>query len=58
MKKIIKDMVSRLGSVLGRKFNRIKKERRKPLLLLMFVIGVIILSVQTVLAFWRLKNNV
>lgn len=57
MKKTIKDMVSRLGGMLGRKFNGIKKERRKPVLVLVFVIGVIILSAQTVLAFWRLKNN-
>ncbi len=57
MKKSIQKIISRLGEILGRKFNGIKKERRKPVLLLVFVIGVIILSIQTVLAFWRLKNN-
>lgn len=50
-------LVYRAFAVISEKLNAVKKDRRKYILVIVFITGVIILVIQTVLAFWRLKNN-
>lgn len=57
MKSVLHKIAIQLSANIGAWLNAVKRERRKLVLLMIFVIGVVVLLAQTILAFWHLKNN-
>ena len=57
MRTRLKNFVKELCQLLGERMNGVRKDRRKLILVIVFTAGLIILIIQTVLAFWRLKSN-
>lgn len=57
MKSRVKNFVKELCLLFGKRMNGVRKDRRKLIIVMVFTAGLIVLIIQTALAFWRLKSN-